>query len=138
MEYRKRFELRFGDLDLAGVLHYPRLYGYLHETMEEFFREAYGRHYADVFQEDGIGYPTVRVETEFRDTLKYGDAVDVVVTIPRLGGRSVTWRYRVFREGEEAPRAEARITTACVDMATWRTRDLPPDHRAVLERYGEE
>jgi len=138
MEYRKRFQLRFGDLDLAGVLHYPRLYGYLHEAMEEFFREAFGRHYADVFETDRVGYPTVRVETEFRSPLRYGDAIDVVVTIPRIGGRSVTWRYRVVREGEEGPQAEARITTACVDMTTWHTRDLPPEHRALFEQYREE
>ena len=135
LEFRKHFFVRFGQVDRAGIVYYPTLYDTFHTAFEEFWREAAGRPYDRVLEDEGVGYPAVHVETDFRAPLRYGDGYEVAVTVARLGERSVTWHYRGFREGAGEPFLDARITTACVDMGTWRSRAVPADHRRLLEPY---
>jgi len=136
VEYRRRFSVRFGDIDQARILYFPRLYEYFHEAFEEFWRDEAGRRYAQVLAEDGVGYPTVHVESDFRHPLLYGDDFEVGLRVERVGERSVTWLYRVWRAGEVI--MESRITTACIDMETFRSCPVPEEHRVVLARFGAE
>jgi len=63
--FRTRVLVRFGDLDGAGIAYYPNLVNFLHEAFEDFFAGHVGRPYPEVYGE-GIGFPTVKVEMEFR------------------------------------------------------------------------
>ena len=46
-------------------------------------------------------------------------------------------RHRGYRQGEEAPFVEALVTSACVEVASWRPRPLPEAHRSLLAPYME-
>jgi len=138
MEYRKRFQVRLGEVDWARVVHFPRIFESFHAALEDFWAEALGRPYAGLLEKEGVGYAVVRIEADFHSSLRYGDAFTAGIAVARLGERSVTWRYRGTREGEEAPFVEARITTACVDVRTWRSRPVPEEHRSLLLPYREE
>ena len=51
MAFRSQLKIRFGDIDRAGIVYYPRFMHYFHVALEEFFAS-----------ELGIGYHVV-VET---------------------------------------------------------------------------
>jgi acyl-CoA thioesterase FadM len=57
------------------------------------------------------------------------------MTTARLGGRSITMRYRTYRPGVERVAAEGLITQVCVDMSTFRTIAVPEHIRAALARH---
>jgi YbgC/YbaW family acyl-CoA thioester hydrolase len=128
--FRTRILVRFGDLDAAGIAYYPNLVNFLHESFEDFFVGHVGRPYPEVFRE-GLGVPTVKVEMDFLSPVRYGDYVDVDVTVESVGRSSLRIRYEGSVQGR--PVFRARNTAVIVDMKTFRSTDIPGWLRAKLE-----
>lgn len=123
MSFRTRLQVRFSDIDPAGVVYFPRFLHYCHTAMEDFFADELGMSYARLFAEHRCGFPAVHLETDFRRPLRYGDAVEIEVEIVKVGRTSVTWRYTLRAAGEIA--AEVEIVTACIDLDRFRARVVP-------------
>jgi 4-hydroxybenzoyl-CoA thioesterase len=128
--FRTTILVRFGDLDAAGIAYYPNLVNFLHESFEDFFAGHVGRPYPEVFRE-GVGFPTVKVEMEFISPVRYGDHVDVDVTVEHVGRSSVKIRYEGSVQGR--PVFRARNTAVVVDMATFRSTPIPEWMRSRFE-----
>ena len=135
-EFEKK--VRFGEIDEAGIVYYPRFFNFYHLAMEEFFEHAVGTPYATVIKDWKVGFPTVHVQADFFKPLRFGDVMTISLSIVKLGRSSVRMRYRVRRKGETTVAAEAQLTTACVDMTTFRARSIPEQLREVFDRYHEE
>jgi 4-hydroxybenzoyl-CoA thioesterase len=95
--FSARITVRFGDADPAGLVYYPVIFHYFHVAMEEFFAARCGTSYACLVAEERLGFPTVKVETEFFSPLFYGDEAEVEVSVPRVGTSSVTFEYAARR-----------------------------------------
>ena len=138
MSYESRQRVRFSDIDRAGIVYYPRFFDYWHRAFEDFFGDEVGVPYHRLIDERRIGFPIVRVESEFKIPLQHGDLIRIVMTAARVGNRSITMRYRTYRPGSEELAAEARVTQACVHMDGLRAVPVPDDVRAALERHRDE
>lgn len=114
--FRTPLEIRFGDVDSAGVVYYPRYGHYCHVAMEEFFLGVVGLRYPDFLQQYGLGLPAVRLETDFRHPLRYGDRLIAEVEVAKIGDSSVAWRHRFLGGAEERLAAESRVVTVCVEL----------------------
>jgi len=114
--------VRFGDLDAAGIAYYPNLVNFLHESFEDFFVGHVGRPFPEVYRE-GLGFPTVKLEMEFLSPVRYGDQVEVGVSVESVGRSSLHMRY--FGAVEGRPVFEARNVAVMVDMKTFRPTPLP-------------
>ncbi len=132
MAYRTSIKVRFGDVDHAGIVYYPHFYIYFHEAFEDFF-DAVGLSYHDLLDVRRVGFPTVHVSTDYRQPLRYGDSLDIELTVPRLSRRSATFRYTGYRHRDGIHCCTADITTACVDMGTFKPREIPDDLRALFQ-----
>jgi 4-hydroxybenzoyl-CoA thioesterase len=130
--YRTNVRVRFGDEDHAQIVYYPRFFNFFHIAFEDFFNDQ-GFPYQKVLDEEGIGFPTVRVETDFRRTLRFGDVFEVEVGVERVGRTSATFRYVGRKDGEVA--AEARMTVVCIDMKRWEPVPIPDVYRALFEKH---
>jgi 4-hydroxybenzoyl-CoA thioesterase len=127
--------VRFGDVDLARIVYYPRILHYSHVAFEEFFRGGVGVPYPQLVEERRLGFPTVRLETDFESPLRYGMELDVGVGIEKLGSTSVIFRYE-FRAAPAGPLlARSRNVTVCVDMDTLAKREVPADLRTAFSRF---
>lgn len=132
--FRARLKVRFGDIDHAGIVYYPRFLHYFHVALEEFFTEVVQVEYHTVINEHRIGLPSVRLQIDFRSPLRFGDEIDVEVCGLELGTTSVTWSYAVWKaDGSLA--AEATIVTVSLDMDRFEKRPLPDWLRASFEAY---
>jgi 4-hydroxybenzoyl-CoA thioesterase len=114
--------VRFGDLDPAGIAYYPNLVNFLHVAFEDFFAGHVGRPYPEVYRE-GLAFPTVHVEMEFLSPVRYGDHVEVTVTVERLGRSSVQLRYEGAVAGR--PVFRARNTAVTVEMKSFTPTPVP-------------
>ncbi len=123
--FRTQRSVRFGDVDPAGMVYYPRLLDWIHVAMEAFFAEIVGVRYADYLGEHGMGLPTVRLEVDFHRPLRFGDEVAIEVEVEKVGRTSITWRYRLYRSPEPGPAAEARLVTVNLDLKAGEKRALP-------------
>jgi len=132
--FRARLKVRFGDIDHAGIVYYPRFLHYFHVALEEFFTEVVAVEYHTVINEHRLGLPSVHLQIDFRTPLRFGDEVDVEVRGLELGTTSVTWRYAVWK-ADGALAAEATIVTVALDMDRFQKRPLPAWLRESFEGY---
>lgn len=130
--YRSRQTVRFGDIDQAGIVYYPRILHFCHVAMEDYFAEALHVDYPAVLGEERFGLPAVHVEIDFQRPMHYGDRIEVEVEVEKLGRTSVHWRYTLFRVGDAEPLAAARAVTVGVDLDSFEKRPLPPGLRAAF------
>jgi 4-hydroxybenzoyl-CoA thioesterase len=138
VSYTTSIKVRFGDIDRAGIAYYPNLYHYFHIAFEEFFEEFAGIPYPRVLDEQKLGFPTVRVETQFLEPIRYGDTLDITITIPRLGHSSVELLFEAVRRGDPAPCIVSRQTVVAVHMETMRPIAVPDHYRELFGRCAPE
>ncbi len=136
-EFVVEIKVRFADVDHAQIVYYPRFFHYFHIAFEEFFEREMGVSYPDVLDVEHVGFPAVRTEADYRAPVRFGDVLRIRVTCARLGRRSVTLRYRAERVRDGALAAEALVTTACVDMRTFTSQDIPDRYRGLFSRFAE-
>jgi len=133
MAFRSQLKVRFGDIDHAGIVYYPRFLHYFHVALEEFFGQELAIDYPVLIDAHRIGLPTVHLETDFSRPLRYGDSIEVEVRVINFGRTSITFGYRVFKEGEVEPCIKGHNVTVCLDMKTYTKRDIPDWLRQRLE-----
>jgi 4-hydroxybenzoyl-CoA thioesterase len=118
--------IRFADIDHAGIVYYPRFFHLFHVAFEELWRARIGpRAYSELIDRDKVGFPAVRAECDFKEPLRFGDTAEIEVSIPRLGGKSITFRYRVYRAEPRALCAEGQVVCAVVDLARFVAMPVP-------------
>ena len=136
MNYRSRIKVRFGDIDRAGIAYYPNLYHYCHVAFEDFFDEHLGISYPDLIEQERIGFPTVRVESYFKRPIKYGDILEISVSVSRIGTSSATFEFRASREGDRSLCFASAHIVVCVEMETFRPVRIPEKFREMFLRAG--
>lgn len=129
-------QVRFGHVDPAGIVYFPRIFDYIHEAFEELFEIHVGVRYYRMLLDEKVGFPLVHSDVDFASPLRFGDRPIVRVTCFHLGRSSLGLRYR-YRLGDELC-LEARMTTACVDVETMQPLPIPDDYRARFETIREE
>jgi 4-hydroxybenzoyl-CoA thioesterase len=134
MPFRTQIRVRFGDVDHAGIVYYPQFFIYFHEAFEDFFGDN-GLRYDRLLDERRLGFPTVHIEADYKLPLRYGDALDVELSVPKLGARSAVFRYVGFRHHDGQRACSADITCACVDLDSFRAVEVPEDLRELFGRF---
>jgi 4-hydroxybenzoyl-CoA thioesterase len=136
--FRARIPVRFADVDHAGIVYYPVFLHYFHVTFEEMFRERMGaRAYVELLDERKIGFPAVAAKTSYSAPLRFGDEVDVEMSVTRLGTKSITFAYRATRVGDEVLAAEGEVICAVVDLAGFQAVPIPDDLRTFFLEISE-
>jgi 4-hydroxybenzoyl-CoA thioesterase len=138
MAFRSKLKIRFGDIDRAGIVYYPRFMHYFHVALEEFFSSELGIEYHTVVDTHRIGLPTVHLESDFSRPFSYGDNIEVEVRILKIGRTSITFGYRVFKAGEGDPRIVGHNITVCLDMDNFQKMEFPAWFRQLLEEQFSE
>ena len=134
MSFRSLLKIRFGDIDHAGIVYYPRFLHYFHVALEEFFGQELGIDYPILINEHRIGLPTVHLETDFNRPMRYGDRIEVEVSVSKIGKTSITFGYSVFKQGEDKPWVVGHNVVVCLDMNTFKKIDIPDWLRQRLEK----
>jgi YbgC/YbaW family acyl-CoA thioester hydrolase len=124
-------QVRFGHVDPAGIVYFPRIYDYVHDVFEELWEKHVGERYYRILCDEKIGLPLVHSEVDFKSPLRFGDRPIVRVTCTRIGRSSLGLRY-VF-ELDRKVCVDARMTTVCVDLGTMKSREMPEKWRRKFE-----
>lgn len=124
--------MRFGDVDRAGILYYPRFLNYFHIAFEELFGGALGVPYADVIQRDRVGFPMVHLEVDFQAPLAYGDRARVAIRVLKVGRSSVEYAYEVRSANTGRRTTTAKAVTATVNLDTFEKIAVPEPYRTRL------
>jgi len=131
-------KVRFGDVDHAKIVYYPRFFHYFHIAFEELFEQGFGIPYPDVIDLEHLGFPAVHTEADYKVPVVFGDVLEVRVSVARIGTKSVKLRYRAIRKADGVECVEGLVTTCCVDMRTFEGLPVPERYRELFGRYLEE
>lgn len=136
-EWSRAYPVRFGDIDHAGVMYYPRMFDRIHRAFEDFWGDVTGRSYAGVLDGDGIGFPLVDVHAKFRKPFRFGEQLRVWIAVRRIGRKSITFRIRLTQDGAPSDdwSAEAELVTGVIAMGAFEPTPLPDLHRGLLQPY---
>lgn len=134
-----RIEVRFGDCDPAGIVYFPRFFGFFHDAMETWFAERLGLAYAAVVVGRKIGFPSVHAEADFRSPCALGDRIGVELRVATIGRSSLALAYAVRGEAGDA-RLTGATTHVVMDLDAGspgfrRSVVIPADLRAAIEAF---
>ena len=73
--------------------------------------------------QDGLAFPSVKVEIEFLSPVHYGDRVTVSVRVLKVGSSSIQLQYEASVDGR--PVFKARQVTVAVEMESFKSTPLP-------------
>ncbi len=124
--------IRFQHCDPAGIVFYPQYFYLFSETMEDFMLAA-GKPQHDEINVYRRGWPIVRLEVDFVGMSRYGETVDIDVSLRRLGAASMQIDYRIH--ASEGDRLRAATTVVHVDLASSKAVAIGDDLRAAFAPY---
>ena len=131
MVFTTRITVNFGDTDPAGLVYFPNIFHYCHIAMERFFEEVCGVSYSELIKHRQLGFPTARIEGEFKAPLHYGDIIDVEIRVSDVGNKSLSLSYRVMNtEGNVC--AEVAQVLVAMDLHAQATVSIPDSIRKSL------
>jgi len=125
MEVRIYYE----DTDAGGVVYHANYLRYLERGRTEFLRDRGLSVHA--MHEQGIIFPVVALEVNYRSPARLDDLLEVTTTIVAVKNSSFIAGQQVSRKEDGRLLVEARVTLACVG-AGMRARRLPPELRELL------
>lgn len=129
-----RRTLRFADTDMAGVGHFSAITTIVEEAWHAWLgklKESVHPAFAPAGAEP-VGWPIVSLQIDFRHPVRFGDEINVLLAIERLGARSIKLRFTL--EGPQGEFANGSISTVCTTQdaqGQWVARPIP---RSLAEK----
>ena len=129
--FETRLAVQWADVDIAAIMYFAAYWRFAERAEMEMFREL-GFPYNTVFDDLDFWLPRVRAEAEYHAPALMDDWLRMRTHIEKVGASSITWRTVAFNERTGEAGAEFRLTVACMDRETKRSRVLPEPLRAAL------
>ncbi|NIO42362.1 MAG: acyl-CoA thioesterase [Burkholderiales bacterium] len=133
MKFTTKKMVQFSNCDPFGIVFYPQYFYILSESKEAFLAHIGHpqHHYINTLR---IGWPMVRLETDFKRPSKYGDEIDVDIEVFKLGSSSLGLEYTIRGDdGEE--RLFTRSVIVLTDLESGRPVAIQDELRAALTPY---
>ena len=131
MPFTTTAQVRFADVDPAGIVFYPRYFEMLNGAVEDWFAQDLGMDFATMHLGHQIGVPTVKLETEFISPSRLGDHLDITIDPINLGRTSCS--IRVVFAGEGRVRLRAQVVLVCMDLTNHRPTEWPAGVRTAID-----
>ena len=127
------YQVRFSDIDNAGIFYYPRFFHAFHVAFEQFWEQQAKWPYHVLLNEDRLGFPTVHIEADFLKPIAFGAPMEIRLGLKRMGRSSLVFRYEMAHRETGDIHVAADITTVLVDMDSFKGIDVPDRIKEVLE-----
>ena len=125
-EFTTHRKIEFVDTDMGGIVHFSRYFVFA-ETAEHEFLEALGSNVLLELDGRTISWPRVSVACDYKSPARFGDLLEIHLTVRRKGVHSITYGFRISVDGREVAVGES--TSVCCELEPGReVRAIPiPD-----------
>jgi 4-hydroxybenzoyl-CoA thioesterase len=133
MKFTRDLIIRFEHCDAAGLIFYPRFFGLVNETVEDWFASL-GHSFKSLHVDQRKGVPTVRFECEFVGPVRIGDMLHQGLGVDSIGNSSLNLKH-IASIGD---RTVARFdqTIVFTDLATTKAEPWPADLRKKITDFA--
>lgn len=126
--------VRWGDIDLAGIICYGAYIRFYELAETEIFRSA-GLPFREMFERYDIWLPRKVMHTEFFAPAHLDDRLKVVTYFSRVGRTSLTINFDVMSGDGATLHAAAYQVLVCVSRSTFAAQPLPADVVRAVEPF---
>jgi acyl-CoA thioester hydrolase len=131
--FRTTRRVEFADTDMAGIAHFSNFFRFM-ESAEVDLLHSLGLSVKLEWEGQQLGFPRVSAACDFLRPVTFEDVLEVLVTVERVGRKSVSYAFEFLEEGE--PVARGRVTSVCCRVLPDRSLEsveLPATLRQRLE-----
>ena len=125
--------VRWGDIDLAGIICYGAYIRFFELAETEIFRAA-GLPFKEMFDRYDMWLPRKVMHTEFHSPALLDERLKVVTYFSRIGTTSLTINFDVM-SAEGALHATAHQVLVCIARSTFKKKPLPPEVTRALQPF---
>ncbi len=133
--YKTTEIVRFSDTDAAGILYFGSFATYFDENFLGILR-YYGLDWEAHKKLDFL-LPIIEHKTSFHHPLKFGDEVEVLCYVSRIGNHSFTTNHVIVNKETGEICASGYISRVVVGYDNFVKRDIPTEVKSVLEMLKE-
>jgi acyl-CoA thioester hydrolase len=123
---RRRVEFR--DTDAAGIAHFSAFFLWMESAEHELLRAADVRVVEPVegaiAAVDSVSWPRVSAHCDYTSAVRFGDEVDIAVTVAEIGRTSVTYAFQ-FSHGGQPVAAGRVVAVRCRMRSGHRPEPVP-------------
>jgi YbgC/YbaW family acyl-CoA thioester hydrolase len=127
--------VRWGDIDLAGIICYGAYLRFCELAESEIFREA-GLPFSEMFERYDVWLPRKVMHAEFHAPARLDDRLRVVTYFSKLGRTSLTINFDVMSADARVLHATTHMVLVCVSRKGFSKMPLPDAMRRALEPYA--
>lgn len=88
--------VEFVDTDRAGVVHFANFFRYM-EAAEHAFCRAVGIPVYGAYSGRALGWPRVHAQCDYKQAARFGDELQIVVTVDKKSTTTVQYRFQFYR-----------------------------------------
>jgi 4-hydroxybenzoyl-CoA thioesterase/acyl-CoA thioester hydrolase len=133
-EFTTRRKIEFADTDMGGIVHFSRYFIFM-ETAEHEFLQALGTSVDLDLNGRRVGWPRVSAACVYKSPARYGDVLDIRVSVLRKGHKSMTYRISFSVDGRDV--AEGQVSSVCCELSPGREVKSIPIPDFIAERIEE-
>lgn len=126
--------IRFAHCDPAGIVFYPRYFELMNGVVEDWCAQGLGMSFHDMHMVQGIGLPTVHIETDFVKTSVMGDELIAELRVMKLGRASLTVAICMLGP-EQDVRLQAKLVLVMAQVKERKAIALPAALREQMQKY---
>lgn len=134
MDFIAKNKVRMHDTDMAGILYFPRQFRFSHDALEDFI-ESEGMNFQQIFHHEKFVFVIVHAEADYFLPMHVGDALEVHLSIARIGSSSFTVDYKIYRTPKLELVGSAQTVHVCLNSDDRKKILIPSQLKKSLEKY---
>ncbi len=127
--------VRWAEVDMQKIVFNGHYLTYIDTAIAEYWR-AIGLPYPQGYVERYANDVYLRKATvEYLGSARYDDLLTVCCRVARLGRSSMSFRFEIYRQAEDAALVSAELVYVNADPASMQPAPLPEELRERIRRY---
>ena len=132
--FKTTYRVSWADTDAAEVVHFSNYFRFFERAEEEMYQQL-GFTFNDFVQKYSLWLPRVEAFCRFKAPAKFGDTLEVSLTVSKIGEKSVKHTFTITRKKDKQPIAEGYVILVAADKKLGRAVAIPKDIIEKLETY---
>lgn len=131
--FKTSFRVTWADTDAAQVVHYSNYFKFFERAEEEFYRHV-GFSFTDLHAR-GLWFPRVEAFCQYKKPARFGDLLEVEITIGELKEKSIRFEFNIFNKEEATLLAAGYIVALAADKQTGKATEIPEEIAKKLRPF---
>jgi len=132
--FKTTYDVSWVDTDAAQVVHFSNYFRIFEKAEEEMYTQL-GLSFDEIRQKYDIWLPRVEALCKFKAPAKYGDTLEVSLTVEEVKDKAVRYGFTIFNKKSERLIAEGYVVVVVADKKFGHAINIPKELVQRLETY---